>query len=98
MAQSGAAFNLGNANLLAGWNLVSTATAAAPNTFIASMGTTVTSLWAWDADTQNWYFYAPSLAAQGSSLASYISSNGYLDFTAANKTLGSGVGFWVNKP
>jgi hypothetical protein len=98
MAQSGAAFNLGNANLLAGWNLVSTATAAAPSTFIASMGTTVTSLWAWDADTQNWYFYAPSLAAQGSSLASYISSNGYLDFTAANKTLGSGVGFWVNKP
>ena len=24
--------------------------------------------------------------------------NVYLDFTSANKTLGPGVGFWVNKP
>jgi hypothetical protein len=46
-----------------------------------------------------WYFYAPSLQSLGgTALVDYISANGYLDFTLGNKTLGSGVGFWVNKP
>jgi hypothetical protein len=31
-------------------------------------------------------------------LASYSSSEGYLDFTANNKTLGQGMRFWVNNP
>ena len=59
----------------------------------------VVSLWAWDAPTQNWYFYAPSLEAQGgNALTDYITRHGYLDFTQANKVLGLGVGFWVNRP
>jgi hypothetical protein len=53
----------------------------------------LTSLWAWDSAQARWYFYAPSLQAQG--LADHISTNGFLDFTAANKTLGPGVGFWL---
>lgn len=52
-------------------------------------------LWAWDSATMNWFFYAPSL--DSTALASYISSKGYLDFSAGNKKLQSGVGFWVNK-
>lgn len=45
------------------------------------------------------HFYAPSLEAQGgTALADYIFSKDYLEFTAANKTLGPGVGFWANKP
>jgi len=28
----------------------------------------------------------------------YTASKGYLDFTATGKTLGAGMGFWVNKP
>jgi hypothetical protein len=59
----------------------------------------LTSLWAWDAAQSNWYFYAPSLEAQGaSSLPDFAASAGYLDFTSSNKTLGPGVGFWVSKP
>ena len=45
----------------------------------------------------SWYFYAPSLAASGG-LSAYITGKGYLDFTAGGKTLGPGVGFWVNRP
>jgi hypothetical protein len=59
----------------------------------------LTSLWAWDNTQGKWVFYAPSLEAQGgTALTEYISSHGYSDFTSANKTLGDGVGFWVNKP
>jgi hypothetical protein len=31
-------------------------------------------------------------------LGAYTSGKGYLDFNATGKTLGNGVGFWVNKP
>ncbi len=31
-------------------------------------------------------------------LADYVSSKGFQDFTKQNKKLGSGIGFWVNKP
>jgi hypothetical protein len=31
-------------------------------------------------------------------LVAYVTAKGYRDFTTANKTLGPGVGFWVNKP
>jgi hypothetical protein len=56
-------------------------------------------LWAWDNSLGKWYFFAPSLAAQsGTALTEYIASHGYLDFAAANRTLDSGLGFWVKKP
>jgi hypothetical protein len=55
----------------------------------------VTTLWAWDAIGSAWYFYSPSLDANGG-LSTYITAKGYLGFDT--KTLGNGTGFWVNKP
>ena len=82
-----------------GWNLVSTSDGVTPAQFAATQGSTVNSVWAYDNPTGNWYFYAPSLAAQGgTALSDYITAHGYLDFTSASKTLGPGVGFWVEKP
>jgi hypothetical protein len=99
MVQSGAAFDLSVASLITGWNLVATASPVTPAAFNTSLGTDLTSLWAWDGSTQSYYFYAPSLAAQGgNALADFLSARGYLDFTSGSKTLGPGVGFWVNKP
>lgn len=58
-----------------------------------------TALWAWDDPQSAWHFYAPSLEAQGgTALSGYIASKGYLDFSTNNKTLGNGIGFWVNRP
>lgn len=101
--QSGASFNLTAANLVSGWNLVATGNDVTPSAFNASLTATppatgVTTLWAWDNATSAWYFYAPSLETQGSAaLTDYVSRKGYLDFTAGNKTLGNGTGFWVNR-
>ena len=73
--------------------------------------TSLTTLWAWDSALTKWYFYAPSLEASvsattcgcggaksGNKLQDYANSKGYLDFASTSKTLGPGVGFWVNKP
>jgi photosystem II stability/assembly factor-like uncharacterized protein len=80
-----------------GWHLISTGDTKTPDAFNADVG--VTTLWAWNNAMSKWYFYAPSLQSLGgTALVDYISANGYLDFTLGNKTLGSGVGFWVNKP
>jgi hypothetical protein len=50
--------------------------------------------WAWDNPLAQWSFYAHSLDVKGgTALTDYATSNGYLDFTANNKTLGPGVGF-----
>ena len=99
--QSGASFITTSTNLAKGWNLVATGNDIAPSVFESNLksslpGTGVTSLWAWDNPAAKWYFFAPSLAAQGgSALASYIAGKGYLDF--GGKTLGNGTGFWVNR-
>ncbi len=79
------------AGLLAGWNLVAIGETKNPGDF----GTTT--LWAWDGSRGAWYFYAPSLEANGT-LAAYIQSNSYLDFASNGKKLGPGVGFWINNP
>lgn len=84
-------------SVIKGWNLVSVGEAVAPKQFCDTQSGGVTTLWAWDSGQSAWYFYAPSLDANRS-LASYITSKNYLDFTVNNKTLGPGVGFWVNKP
>lgn len=96
-----------NSTLLPGWSLISIGETKSPGGFNALLGTTasatgtdplnVTTLWAWDSGQSLWYFYAPSLNNSGG-LAAYIRSKGYLDFTLASKTLGPGVGFWVNRP
>ncbi len=83
--------------------------AVAPAQFNTALGGTppnpgavnayITTLWAWDAGQTAWYFYAPTLDARGSTaLADYCTSKGYIDFTLTGKSLGAGVGFWVNKP
>jgi hypothetical protein len=84
-------------SLLKGWNLVSVGESATPKQFCDAQSTGVTTLWAWDAAASAWYFYAPNLDANGG-LPTYVASKGYLDFMATSKTLGPGMGFWVNKP
>ena len=82
-----------------GWNLLGVGETKSPGQFVADLGFGVSSLWAWDAGRAAWYFYAPSLdALGGTALADYIGSKGYLDFAANSKTLGPGLGFWVNRP
>ncbi|MDD5298625.1 MAG: DUF5666 domain-containing protein [Rhodocyclaceae bacterium] len=88
-----------------GFSLIATGDAYTPVQFNAALSATppspgsvtqtITSLWTWDPIRANWYFYAPSLDQAGT-LASYIQSKNYLDFAALGKTLGAGVGFWVN--
>jgi hypothetical protein len=95
--------------LLKGWSLVAMGDNVTPSAFNMGLSATqpeqgviplnVTSLWSWDSALSNWYFYAPSLETQGgTALVDYITGKGYLDFTSSSKTLGQGVGFWVNKP
>ena len=84
-------------SMAAGWNLIGVGDSPTPGQFTTSVGGSITTLWAWDAWLSSWYFYAPSLAASGG-LSAYITGKGYLDFTAGGKTLGPGVGFWVNRP
>jgi alpha-tubulin suppressor-like RCC1 family protein len=106
---SGTAINLRQSSLADDWNLVSTASTITAKDFNLSLSTTppttgqvpinMTSLWAWDTATSRWYFYAPTLDAQGgSALTSYINSQNYVGFGNSAKTLGNGVGFWVKRP
>ncbi len=95
---SGSTFTLSGANLSQGWNLKATGVSTTASAFNTSLSASLTSLWAWDAATQNWYFYAPSLEAQGAgALTNYISSHGFKDFPSNGKALGPNVGFWVNR-
>ena len=92
-----------------GWNLVAIGNALSPSVFNMAISATpptagvvplnLTTLWAWDNLQAKWYFYAPNLEAQGGTvLTDYIVNKGYLDFTATQKLLRPGMGFWVNKP
>ena len=101
--QSGDSFILTGMNLMKGWNLVATGNDITPTEFNANLKASavpasLSTLWAWDATNAAWYFYAPSLEAQGgTALSGYITNKGYLDFGAAYKKLGNGTGFWVNR-
>lgn len=97
----------GQSRLLTGWNLIAIADNKTPSQFNTAIGATqpsagevplnLTTLWAWDANLANWYFYAPGLAAMGgTALADYIAGKGFLDF--GSKVLLQTTGFWVNKP
>ena len=88
-------------SLAAGWHLISIGVSRTPSAFSADLSAApgISSLWAWDNVNLRWFFYAPSLAEQGSGvLTDYIAGKGYRDFTAAGKTLAPGTGFWVHKP
>jgi alpha-tubulin suppressor-like RCC1 family protein len=106
---SGSAINLRQTSLTSGWNLVSTASAITPQDFNLSLSITpptagqvpinLTSLWAWDNMQSRWFFYAPSLQAQGdNALMDYITIQNYEDFAASGKKLGNAAGFWVRVP
>jgi hypothetical protein len=95
-------------NMSPGWHLIATGETKTPSQFNTDMSTTpaaagvvpqnITSLWAWDNMLSKWYYYAPSFEALGATaLSDYIASHGYLEFSSAHKTLGPGVGVWVNK-
>jgi hypothetical protein len=87
-----------------GWNLIAVGEGPSPSLFNKALSTTalatgeiplnLATLWAWNAATSAWYFYAPSLEKSGT-LASYITSKSYLDF--GTKLLDPSMGFWVNK-
>jgi len=82
-----------------GWNLIAIGDNKTPSQFNALVGaaTPLTTLWAWDAAQTNWYFYAPSLEANGgTALTDYITGKGYLGF--GTKVLDPSTGFWVNRP
>jgi hypothetical protein len=106
----GVDFQEGRANALtSGWNLVSVGKTITPATFNAGLSLAppaagvvpinLTTLWAWDNLQSKWYFYSPNLESQGgTALFDYTAGKIYLDFATTGKTLGSGMGFWVNKP
>jgi hypothetical protein len=104
----GAPFYLEGAQLVAGWNLVTTADKVFPAKFnLTGFGTpptigvpiNLTSLWAWNNLKGQWYFYSPKLEGLGgTALADYTTAKNYLDFNAESKKLGQGMGFWVDKP
>jgi len=81
-----------------GWNLIAndtgqeiaTASIFGIPTATTSAGSTVISVWAWDAKTARWGFFSPSLSDVA--LASYSTSNGY----SVLNQIPIGAGFWVN--
>ncbi len=91
-------YSLGTSGLRTGWNLVSTGNVFSPAQLDAKLGGTVSApsfstMWAWNANSASWYFYAPSLVANNT-LAPYILSKNYLDF--GSLSTGNGLGFWLN--
>lgn len=95
--------------LPAGWSLIAIGDNPTPGEFVNNIAlsppsagqlvaTSITTLWAWEANTPSgWYFFAPSLVNAGTQ-AAYISSKNYLDFATAGKKLTPTTGFWVNRP
>jgi len=95
-------------DLIKGWNLVAQGVSSTPADFNQSLSdlppvpdnlpASFISLWAWDNLKGAWYFYAPTLAAQGgTALKDYADAKGYLDFATQGKTLGLDTGFWINR-
>jgi hypothetical protein len=91
-----------------GWSLISIGDNRSPSGFATVLSTSqptqgtvplsIVSLWAWDNSKLKWYFYAPDLD-NAKTLANYISSKQYLDFSATPvKALDPSTGFWVNHP
>ena len=100
------------AALPAGWNLIATGSvpAKSPHAFADSVSQfppptlgvatdIFSSLWAWDAERQAWFFYSPLLDDSGGQTAvkSYAIGKNYLHFEDYGKGLDVGTGFWVNK-
>ena len=92
---------LAEGDFQSGWNLLSSADNKTPSQLNSSLGGSlqssgkaVVTVWAWDAPSIKWRFYAPSIdALGGSALGNYIAANGYLPFETV---LSVSDGFWVN--
>lgn len=99
VTHAGAApYSLSPSDLVKGWNLVSTGEFLTPAQLDTRLGGTAgapsfNTMWVWSWGGANWYFYSPSLAANGS-LNSYILSKGYTNIGLI--TTGNGQGFWLN--
>jgi hypothetical protein len=83
------------ASVSTGWNLLALGETNSPRQFCSALSATPATLWAWDAVTGTWYFYAPILDALGAQ-ENYIATKGYRDFASTGKSLGPGTGFWLN--
>ncbi len=96
-----AGVTLSEADLIPGWNLMSSAdnlTASQLTTGLSSNMTvalkSITTTWAWDATLARWRFYAPALDAQGGTvLPDYITQKGYLPIA---NPLTPADGYWLN--
>jgi hypothetical protein len=111
---TGPEFNWNGSNfpsLDPGFNLLATANSATPSQFNNNVSATppspgviptnnFVSLWAWDAAAGKWYFYSPLLESSSGlpAVRSYADNHNYLHFQDFGKTLGIGIGFWVNRP
>ena len=84
-----------------GWSLIATGEDLSPEQFHAAIGgsaSKLVSLWAWDAGTGKWLFYAPELQQRGgAALRDYANRRGYRDFLQNGKRLLPGTGFWVHR-
>ncbi|OIP18475.1 MAG: hypothetical protein AUK51_04375 [Comamonadaceae bacterium CG2_30_59_20] len=95
----GTGVTLTASDLAPNWNLMASADKKTPSELNAGLVSSLTAasksistLWAWDAASSSWRFYAPSLESNGQ-LASYIASKNYLPFISV---LAATDGFWVN--
>lgn len=106
--QSGSPVELPFGFIVAGWNLITLGEAMTPEQLNSALAATppaagtvaqsFVSLWAWDAASERWLFYAPALEAAGpGKLKEYTDAKGYLDFSTVQKKIGKGVGFWIRK-
>ena len=107
------AFQVGSLSLSPSWNLIATGDTPTPRIFtnaIAKQAPTsgvdtqvLITMWAWDAASSTWHFYAPGLDNEGK-LAAYIAEKGYKNFEATQEnqptttqSIGTTSGFWVNR-
>jgi hypothetical protein len=95
----GSVVTLSATDLVTNWNLMASADKKTPSQLNAGLASSLTAasksistVWAWDAPSSSWRFYAPSLEANGQ-LSSYITSKTYLPFASV---LAATDGFWVN--
>jgi hypothetical protein len=92
--------------LTTGWSLIASGDNKVPRAFNNCLGNSppaagtvasnqVISLWAWESNRAQWYFYAPDLD-NSATLSSFATSKNFLDFGSTPLSLGTG--FWVNRP
>lgn len=92
--RSAGSISIAGNSVVKDWNLLATGQQVMPGELNGALGGFL-SLWSWDANSQQWWYYAPSLASSGG-LKAYTDAQGYLDFVTLNRQLGHGIGFWIN--